>query len=218
MQNNYTYEIKPLPPREYRYFLSTPDDYDPAKESLPLIVFLHGAGSRGDDINLIKEHGIPKLFAEKSPLRVVTVSPQCDTDMVWNAQVYELKQFIDWIVEKYNIDKNRISITGLSMGGFGTWAMGMTFPDYFSAMAPVCGGNGMVWLAGLLKDIPIRAFHGTEDDVVFANCSIDMVNAVNAAGGNAELFLYEGAGHDTWIQAYEQTDTIEWLMKQVKKA
>lgn len=216
MQTNFTYTSEQRNPKVYRYLLSTPENYDPKTESLPLIVFLHGAGERGTDINLVKIHGIPKIFDKGSDLRVVTVSPQCDLHTTWNAQVNELKAFIDYIADEYNIDKNRISITGLSMGGFGTWSMGIAFPDYFSALAPVCGGNGMVWLADLLKNIPIRAFHGTADTVVLPSGSIDMVEAVNKAGGKAELTLYEGVGHDSWVQAYEQTDLIEWLMNQVK--
>ena len=216
MQKNFTYESEARKPKIYRYLLSTPDNYDPKTESLPLIVFLHGAGERGTDVNELKKHGIPKLFDKGSDLRVITVSPQCDTGTTWNAQVKDLKAFIDHIVEEYNIDKTRISLTGLSMGGFGTWAMGIEFPDYFSALAPICGGNGMVWLAHLLKDIPIKAFHGTEDDVVLYSCSVDMVEAVNKEGGKAELITYEGVKHDSWIQAYEQTDLIEWLMSQVK--
>lgn len=216
MLRNYVYKSEPKEPKTYRYLLSTPENYDSKTESLPLIVFLHGAGERGVDINEVKIHGIPKIFDKGNELRVITVSPQCDLDTTWNAQVDELKAFIDYIADEYNIDKNRISITGLSMGGFGTWAMGIAFPDYFSALAPVCGGNGMIWLAPLLKDIPIWAFHGTEDTVVLPSASIEMVEAVNNAGGKAQLTLYEGVAHDSWIQAYEQTDLIEWLINQVK--
>ena len=217
MRKNFTYESEARKPKTYRYLLSTPDNYDPKTESLPLIVFLHGAGERGTDVNELKKHGIPKLFDNGfGDLRVVTVAPQCDTGTTWNAQVKELKVFIDYIADEYNIDKNRISLTGISMGGFGTWAMGIEFPGYFSALAPICGGNGMVWLADLLKDVPIRTFHGTADDVVLYSCSVDMVEAVNKAGGNSVLATYEGVGHDVWVQAYEQTDLIEWLMNQVK--
>lgn len=216
MLKNYTYTSEPREPKTYRYLLSTPENYDSKTECLPLIVFLHGAGERGTDVNEIKIHGIPKIFDKGNKTRVITVSPQCDLNTTWSAQVNELKAFIDYIVNEYNIDKKRISITGLSMGGFGTWAMGIAFPDYFSALAPVCGGNGMVWLAPLLKDIPIRAFHGTEDTVVLPSASIEMVEAVNKAGGKAKLTLYEGVEHDSWIQAYEQSDLIEWLINQVK--
>lgn len=215
MLKNYVYKSKPRDPKEYRYLLSVPQDYDRNRESLPLIVFLHGAGERGTDINSVKIHGVPKIFDKGSDLRVITVSPQCDTGTTWSAQVKELKEFIDFIVEEYGIDKKRISLTGLSMGGFGTWAMGIEYPDYFSALAPICGGNGMIWLAHLLKDIPIRAFHGTADDVVLPSQSIEMAEAVNKAGGKAELTLYEGVGHDSWTRAYEQTDLIKWLSEQV---
>ncbi len=197
----------------FNVLISTPNDYDNEKESLPLIVFLHGAGERGDDINLIKLLGIPKLFDKSSPVRAVTLSPQCKSDKVWNSQVYALKHLIDSVVRKYNIDKSRISITGLSMGGFGTWEMATTFPEFFSAIAPLCGG-GMSWRAPLIGKTPVWAFHGMCDTIVEPMYSEVMVKAINNVGGNARLSLYPGVGHDVWVNAYEHEPLLQWLIEQ----
>lgn len=114
-----------------------------------------------------------------------------------------------------NGDPNRISLTGLSMGGFGTWAMITTFPDYFSCAAPICGG-GMSWNCGGLKDVRIRAFHGIDDQTVPFIYSQLMVEAARNAGADVELIAYDKVGHDSWTRAYEQTDLIEWLITQSK--
>ncbi len=201
------------------YFLTAPGDFDPEKESLPLIVFLHGAGERGYDIEQVKIHGIPKLFANDENyhhLRVITLSPQCPPDKVWNHLAFELMELIEHIVSEYNADRSRISLTGLSMGGFGTWEMGLTFPGYFSALAPVCGG-GQSWRASVLRDIPIRAFHGDIDSVVPVACMHEMIGAIKETGGNPSFTVFKNTGHDSWTQAYESTDLIEWLAAQKTK-
>ena len=202
--------------KKFNYIITTPDDYDREKETLPLIVFLHGAGDRGDDLNLVKNIGIPMLFQQNQPVRAITFSPQCDSDKVWNTQIYPVKELIDEIVEEYHIDKNRITITGMSMGGYGTWEMALTFPHFFAAIAPICGG-GMAWRAELLRHLPIRAFHGDIDDVVDVRNSIEMVDAVNRAGGHAELILYHNIAHWSWVNAYEDSDLVAWLYRHSKE-
>lgn len=214
MQKSYSYTTQNGV--TFPYLLSTPDNYDPTVESLPLIVFLHGAGERGTNPEKVKVHGIPKYFDESSPFRVVTLSPQCAEDRIWNTQAYEVKELIDRIVEEYNIDQKAISLTGLSMGGYGTWEMGMSFPGFFAALAPICGG-GTSWRAGLLKDTPIRTFHGSDDQSVPIAQTLEMYNAVRACGGNIEITVYSGVGHDSWVNAYEQSDLIEWLAKARKE-
>lgn len=201
--------------KKFNYLLSTPDNYDKSKESLPLIIFLHGAGERGEDPWVINRNGIAFLFDKESPVRAVTLSPQCAEGKIWITQVYDLKELIDDIVEEYNIDKKRITITGLSLGGFGTWMMGYTFPDFFAAMAPVCGG-GISFGSEVLKDVPIRAFHGSADDVVPLVYSTLMVDHIRDHGGRAELVIYHGFGHDSWTNAYEDSDLVYWLYKQSK--
>lgn len=214
MQKFYTYTTKNG--TTFPYALSTPENYDPASESLPMIVFLHGAGERGSDPEKLKVHGIPKYFDQTSPYRVVTLAPQCAEDRIWNTQVYEVKDLIDSIVEEYNIDRDAIALTGISMGGYGTWEMGMSFPGFFAALAPICGG-GLSWRASNLKDTPIRTFHGADDSVVPVLQTIEMYNAVKANGGNIEINIYGGVDHFSWAKAYEETDLIAWLAGARKK-
>lgn len=198
--------------------VTVPSGFDPEKESLPVIVFLHGAGERGPDLNRLKVHGIPKIFSENPDyhdLRVITLSPQCPADMVWDALVYPLKKWIDQAVETLNGDRNRISITGLSMGGFGVWAMITAFPDYFSCAAPVCGG-GMSWRCGCLRGMKLRVYHGLDDNSVPFAYSRLMVEAARKNGADVEWIAYDRIGHGCWGRAYGETDLIEWLAAQEK--
>ena len=199
----------------FRAQITTPTDFDPKKESLPMLVFLHGSGERGDDLSRVKIHGLAKKFAENSDwngLRVITVSPQCPNDITWSELTYPLFQFIQNTAKAYNADPDRISITGLSMGGFGTWNMIAVYPDFFSAAAPICGG-GMSWRIPANMKMPVRAFHGDADSVVPFSCSVDMVNTMNERGGHAELTVFPGCDHNSWDPAYDTTDVIEWLVR-----
>ena len=199
------------------YILTAPTDWDPTKESLPMIVFLHGAGERGEDpAPLLDFYGIPRLFSEDPDyhgLRVITLSPQCPNGFVWNNLTLEVCELIDTVAEECAIDRQAITITGCSMGGFGTWEMICAYPDLFAAAAPICGG-GLSWRAPEIKALPIRAFHGGVDSVVPLVCSEMMVNAVNKAGGTATLTVFDGVDHNSWIQTYRDTDVIEWLAAQ----
>ncbi len=199
--------------------VTAPTGFDPEKESLPMIVFLHGAGERGDDLSKVKVHGIPKYFSkdpELHGLRVITVSPQCPSYTVWNDLSLPLFDFILSTAKKYNADMNRIAITGISMGSFGTWELLISHPDFFSAAVPICGG-GMDWRIPQGMKTPIRAFHGRVDSVVPCFYSERLCSAVNARGGSAELTIFEGCDHDSWTPAYETTDVIDWLASSEKK-
>jgi len=199
----------------FNYLLCTPDDMR-ADESLPLIVFLHGAGERGDDHSLLTVHGPAKRYGNRFPVRAILLCPQCAADDVWYTQIHELKELIEYTVATQPVDPDRVSLTGISMGGFGTWALAMAHPHLFSCAAPICGG-GMAWNAGQLKNLPIRAFHGDCDTTVEPVASLQMVRAVNRTGGHATLTLYPGVEHDSWTYTYEQTDLIEWLVAQKRK-
>ncbi len=196
------------------YFLSLPDAIKQG-ESVPMIVFLHGAGERGDDIDLVKSVGLPRLCVAGLSQRCIVLCPQCPQDQIWNALIPDLKLLIDSIAEQYTVDTNRISITGLSMGGFGTWEMISTYPSFFSAAAPICGG-GMEWRTDVLLHLPIWAFHGDDDTVVECGHSIRMVERIKEQGGKAQLTIFHGVGHNAWDSAYEQTELINWLLAQKK--
>ncbi len=192
------------------YEVFYPEDY----KELPLLIFLHGAGERGGVLEHVERHGVPKLILEGREIPAVVLCPQCPEWAVWDNVVRDLKAVIDHIVDEFQIQKDRICITGASMGGYGTWMMGKTYTNFFSAIGPVAGG-GMAWRTSNLRTTPVLALHGTADDVVLPIYSQLMVDGVNASGGNARLILLDGMDHGDGIDyAYRSTELIEWLLAQ----
>jgi predicted peptidase len=195
-----------------KYILTAPTDFD-GSESLPMIVFLHGAGERGNDLEKIKAHGIPKLFSKNEDyngIRAITISPQCPEERTWYDFKWDVISLIDEVADKYNVDKSKISLCGISMGGFGTWEIALQIPEKLFKIAPICGG-GMSWRAWYLRNTPIRVYHGGLDNIVPLCMSEVMVNAIREQGGNVEFTIYEDLYHDCWTRAFEQTDLIAWL-------
>ena len=188
-------------------------EYSPTHKSgaLPLIIQLHGAGERGDgsDLSLVDVHGFSKVIADKE-IPCIFVMPQCPTESFWAARVESIVAFIGQLIEEYDIDTEKICLTGLSMGGYGTWYTAMARPDLFSAIAPVCGG-GMAWNAGVLK-MPIWAFHGACDTVVSPTQSDEMVEKLKAAGADVRYSRVEGVGHNVWEHAYNE-ELLSWLLE-----
>ena len=191
--------------------------YEPEKRNgrLPLIIQLHGAGERGngrDELIKVEVHGIPKFINDMNP-ECVFIAPQCPTDSFWAARVESILKFIELLKEEYDIDPCRVYLTGLSMGGFGTWFTAMASPDTFAAIVPVCGG-GMPWNAGVLN-MPIWAFHGAEDDVVKPSNSDDMVEKLIECGADVKYSRIDGVAHDVWNRAYTP-ELIEWMLSKKK--
>ena len=200
--------------KSLKYILTTPTDYDKS-ERLPMIVFLHGAGERGDDLEALKTHGIPKLFTQNQDydgLRVITLSPQCPQERTWYDYKWEVISLIEAISEDYNVDKERVALCGISMGGFGTWEIALQVPEMFCKIAPICGG-GMNWRAWYLRNTPIRVYHGRLDDIVPISQSEAMVNSIRLQGGDIEFTVYDDLGHCCWARAFEETDLISWLIR-----
>lgn len=192
------------------YLLFLPEGYD-QQESWPLILFLHGAGERGDDLELVKKHGPPKIVETKKDLPFIVVSPQCKPNVWW--QPMRLIALLDEIVAKYKVDEERIYVTGLSMGGFGTWALAAQTPDRFAAVVPICGGGEPYW-ARRFPQLPVWAFHGGKDFLVPPRRSEEMVEALKKFGGKPKLTVYPDAGHDSWTETYDNPELYEWLLEQ----
>jgi predicted peptidase len=181
-------------------------------DNLPMIVQLHGAGERGRNFDHIFRHGIPKLIKEGWDINAVVLFPQCPGEFIWNNMVKELKLIIDTVIEEYGIAKDRVLLTGSSMGGYGTWEMAMCYPETFAAIAPVAGG-GVVWRTSKLIKTPVFAYHGEVDSVVPASQSEVMVSFTNQKGGMAELILLKDKNHNDGIDyAYRETDLIQRLL------
>lgn len=200
-----------------RYWIFLPTDYEKQAETggAPLLLFLHGAGERGntvEEVDKVKVHGPPKLldrpkFQKRMPC--VTISPQCKHNFAWSPA--QLMLLLDHIETNYRIDKRRIYVTGISMGGFGTWMCLREVPERFAAAAPICGGAKPDW-AETVKNIPIWNFHGDKDGAVPFKLSQDIVDAIRNAGGRKIVFtVYENAGHDVWTRTYDNQLIYDWL-------
>jgi predicted peptidase len=219
--------------KKLNYRLLLPKGYDP-KKAYPLVLFLHGAGERGSDNKIQLVHGMNEFAAdeimEKYPAFVV--APQCPegkqwVDVPWSADSHimpkepaePLKLSLDLIAaleKEFSIDKGRIYVTGLSMGGFGAWDAIQRQPKMFAAAVPVCGG-GDATLAEKIKDVPVWAFHGAEDGAVKPKRSRDMIAGLKKAGGSPKYTEYEKVGHNSWEKAYGDPQMYEWMFGQKKK-
>jgi predicted peptidase len=202
-----------------RYLLFTPEDYTSAGEPWPLMLFLHGYGEcSDDDLDRVKIHGPAKLVASRTDFPFVVVTPQCpsfERDMekivtAWKPD--ELVQLLDHVSKNLNIDESRVYVTGLSMGGYGTWRLAAAHPERFAAAVPICGGGEPEKMAAGLRHVPIWAFHGAKDQLVPVSESEEMVDAVRRAGGDVRLTVYPDVGHDSWVRAYDNQEVYDWLL------
>lgn len=198
---------------KFNYLIYLPNDYE-QKDSHPLMLFLHGAGERGDNqLELVQVHGPPKLIAQGRSFPCVVVSPQCPLHRWWDAA--ELSALLDHVEANYKIDKRRIYVTGLSMGGYGTWSLALREPDRFAAIAPICGGGNDLSIKFVDKiSAPIWAFHGAKDKVIPVDRLHAMQSAHQAEGIDMKVTIYPQVGHDAWNNAYADEKLYEWMFAQ----
>lgn len=198
---------------ELNYALHLPVN---TKEKKPLIIFLHGSGEKGTDIELVKMHG-PFKYLKSNELGAYVLAPQCPDNEYWDSEV--LYQLILKIQKENNIDANRIYLTGLSMGGWGAWNLAFAHPEMFAALVPIAGFVDRVPMIENCKiaSIPIRIFHGLVDDVVDVNYSIAIYKKLKPCNSNIELTIFDDAGHDSWTRVYENKEIYDWMFQQTKK-
>ena len=190
--------------------VSLPEGYDAAPDrDWPLLLFLHGAGERGDSLAVVAVHGPLKERAAGRDLPFVIVAPQVPTGSRWT--VGRVAAALDAAIAQYRIDESRVYLTGLSMGGFGTWEAIMRMPERFAAAVPICGG-GLPLGIEAARDVPVWAFHGAMDPVVPIEMSVGMVRTLRNAGGDVRFTVYPDAGHDSWSEAYASDDLYTWLL------
>lgn len=204
-----------LPGEKLGYLLFLPKDYGASDHKWPVMLFLHGAGERGDDLPLVKMHGPPKLVEERPDFPFIVISPQCPKDHWWPGDVQQhlLAELLDSVLTRFQADPQRVVVTGLSMGGFGSWTLTARHPNRFAAAVPICGG-GDPDDAQKLKTQPFWVFHGAKDLGVPLKLSEDMVGAIQTAGGTAKLTVYPEAGHDSWTETYNNQAVYDWLLAQ----
>ncbi len=206
-----TFVKKVTTPEQLSYLLSLPKDYeaDPEKK-WPLVVFLHGAGERGDDVEKVAVHGPPKRVREGADFPFLLVAPQCPEGSWWSEE--PVLELIDHLEATLRVDASRIYLTGLSMGGYGTWHFAALAPHRFAAIAPVCGG-GVPYRMRAIPHLPVWVFHGAKDTVVVLEESARLVEALKKRGNKTVQFtVYPEAGHDSWTETYQNPKLYEWFL------
>lgn len=205
------------------YLLYLPKDYQASGDRRwPVMLFLHGAGERGTDVQRVAIHGPPKLAKQGKEFPFIIVAPQCPERQVWENE--PLLKLLDSISAQYAVDPNRVYLTGLSMGGYGTWRLGLAHPEKFAALVPICcGGNMIDALLGpgdkgaALMNLPIWAFHGAKDAAVPLDESERMVKAMRKFGAKeVKLTVYPEANHDSWTETYNKPELYEWLLSHTR--
>ena len=222
--------------RGYDYLVSQPSGSEiKSSRRWPLILFLHGVGERGSNVTDITRQGLPKLLSENSGLssvesdiardiaaRFIVVSPQCPNYEVWNDD--ELLQLLDDVSAEYPIDPSRVYFTGLSMGGFGVWSIGLHHFHRFAALVPICGGGRVSDVVAAAKKDPaalrrlgVWVFHGAKDRVVPLEESERMIEALRAAGlADVKFTMYPDCEHDAWSASYANPELYAWLLKHLR--
>ena len=197
-------------PIKLNYWVGQPDNYE-SQEKWPVVLFLHGAGERGNDLELVKVHGPPKRIQQGHRFPFIMVAPQCPAGKWWEPTV--LSALLDDIENRYRVDTDKIYVTGLSMGGFGTWELAAHSPNRFAAIAPICGGGDRFTIPFRIdKRIPTWIFHGAKDRVVPLSRSVEMFEAFEKRGADVKLTVYPNAGHDSWTATYDNPAFYQWLL------
>lgn len=194
-----------------RAWLSLPRGYEQRREPWPLVVFLHGSGERGDELDRVKVHGPPRHAAAGRDYPFVLCSPQLEAGAMWDP--HALHALVGVLAERWRIDQQRVSATGLSLGGHGAWEWAATYPQDLAAIAPVCGFADPRGVCRA-RQVPVRAYHGDADTVVPLAAQQACVDALRACGGSVDFIVYPGVGHDAWNPAYEDPALVPWLMSQ----
>lgn len=227
-----SFENPEIPGYSLPYNLFLPEDYNETTY-YPVILFLHGAGERGNDNSNQLNNYLPDLYATRPELMggAIVIAPQCPTDEQWvntpwengNYSVDEIPEsdalktalkLLEYVVDTYGGDRCRIYITGISMGGFGTWDAIMRHEEIFAAAVPICGGADPS-KAEVLKNFPIVTYHDTSDNVVPAVGTKDMVKAIRATKNkNIKYNILSGVGHGAWFVAGVDGEMIDWLFAQ----
>lgn len=214
-------KLEPLKENETQtisYWIFLPEDYETKSgKRWPLLLFLHGSGERGAEIEKVKVHGPPKILGNTEKAKdwpFITISPQCPENYTWSPN--QLALLLDEIEKNFNVDRNRIYATGLSMGGFGTWSLLYHYPKRFTAGVPICGGFNPD-AAESFVDMPLWVFHGAKDQAVRVESSTNVVDAIKEKGGEkVRLTIYPDLEHDSWTVTYDNPELYVWLLEQRK--
>lgn len=206
-------ELETITKENLKYYLYYPEDYFDSEEDFGLLLFLHGGGESGRNIEEIKDTGPPKMLVEGNQFPFLILAPQnSHAKKWWNTDA--VVQLLDSVVDANRVDKNRIYLTGLSRGGSASWELATQYPGKFAAMAVVCGMTPLPYAHWIDKDMPIWVFHGDQDDVIQVEESDKMVQKLREMGHDVRYTRYKGVGHNAWTRAYTTDSLYTWLAKQ----
>lgn len=205
------------------YALEFPEKYDEtvkSGEKLPLLLFLHGMGERGNDLEMLFKEGLPRLIKSGRKFPFLTLIPQCPEESLWTDETESLHALLKEIMEKYNVDEKRIYITGISMGGFETYEMAMAYPDLFAAAVPICGGVANLMKRSYLErltNLPMWIFHGELDPLVDVSISKTIYQTLQDLGAkDVRLTTYPDLAHDAWTRTYDNEEFYTFLASNSK--
>lgn len=194
------------------YLLHLPNDYNQDDSyQWPIILFLHGSEERGNDLDMIKIQGIPQILESGEDLPFIVIAPQCPNRASWTIKNDILMALVDEISSIYNADNTRIYLTGLSMGGYGTWSISSLNPNKFAAIAPICGGGDPEKMPAIAH-LPVWTFHGAKDTMVPIKQTKKLVNKLKSLGGNVKFTIYPNAEHDSWTETYKNPELYDWFL------
>ncbi|RFS24532.1 phospholipase [Chitinophaga silvatica] len=192
------------------YLMYIPEGYNEKKTyKWPIVFFLHGVGEMGANVSVLKQVGLSKVVQGK---QFIMIAPLCNKGW-WNPAA--LEKLYKEVMAELHVDTTRVYLTGLSMGGYGTWDWGSYYAEHFAAMVPICGG-GSVDRMQRLKSMPIWVFHSADDGTVNVSESRVLVDALKKLGSNVKYTEYPDGGHDAWTRAYNTTELYTWLLQQHK--
>lgn len=195
---------------ELDYLLYLPSGYATAKDQRwPLVIFLHGSGERGSQVNAVRKNGLPYELDRRGTTPYIMVAPQCPAGIRWNIDV--LDAWLTDLLREFRADPNRVIITGLSLGGMGSWEWASAHPKRFAGVIPVCGKIAPEKVVSL-KGMPIWAFHGDQDKAVKLADQQAAVDAAKKAGADVRFTIYPGVGHNSWVQAYAEPELEGWIL------
>jgi predicted peptidase len=210
-----TFETDIPRPMSGNYLMYLPEQYDRSQKRWPLILFLHGSGQRGSNLQAVKKHGLPKEVETKRDFPFIVISPQCPNGREWSSEY--LGELLDDIISHYRVDPDRVYLTGMSMGGYGVWDLASRYPEKFAAIAPVCGGGNSA-RAARLRGVPAWVFHGARDNEVPLAEAQAMVNALKRAGGTVKFTIYPKAGHKCWEETYRNPELYAWFLQHHRRS
>ncbi|BFP40135.1 alpha/beta fold hydrolase [Flavobacteriaceae bacterium GF1] len=213
MKKEYTTNVN----EKLNYYLYYPKNYDSSKpDGHALLVFLHGGGESGDNLDDLKKNGIPKLISEGKDFPFIVLAPQNPHMRKW-WNVHLVNRLIDEIATSHKVDKQRVYLTGMSRGGGAAWSLAVQYPKKWAALAVVCGMAPVPYAQWIDKELPIWVFHGRKDKAIPITESDNMVGKLKAMGYDVRYTIYDDVGHDAWTRAYATQDLYDWFAQKRRK-